>query len=41
LQTKDKIKAKPFEAEIEASEITAWSEAFLEAEKYFNPEDRD
>ena len=41
LQAKDKIQAKPFEAEIEASEITAWVEAFMEAEKYFNSEDSD
>ncbi|MDY0364213.1 MAG: hypothetical protein RBR27_05810, partial [Bacilli bacterium] len=38
LQPKDKIRAKPFEAEIDAAEITAWSEACLKAEGYFNPE---
>lgn len=41
LQPKDKIQAKPFEAEIDASEITAWSEACRKAEGYFNPDGRD
>ena len=40
LQPKDKIQATPFEAEIDASEITAWSEACRKAEGYFNPDER-
>lgn len=41
LQPKNKVQAKPFESEIDASEMTAWSEACQSAEGYYNPYDRD
>jgi hypothetical protein len=36
LQPKDKIESKPFELEIDASEISAWGEACAKAEGYYN-----
>lgn len=39
LQPPDKRQGKPFEAEIDASEITAWSEACRKAEGYYDESD--